>query len=41
MAGGSRLAPDALSRSFGFERLDAGAAVASARARAEWAGGGF
>jgi hypothetical protein len=38
MAQGSRLSPAALSRSFGFEALDAGALVAAARARGEWAG---
>lgn len=38
LAEGSRLPPEELSRAFGSERLDAGAAVASARARGEWAG---
>lgn len=41
LAEGSRLSPEALSRSLGFERLDAGAAAAAARTRGGWAGVGF
>lgn len=38
LAQGSRLSPADLARSFGFERLDAGALAAAARARGTWAG---
>jgi hypothetical protein len=38
LAEGSRRSPEELSRSFGFERLDAGALAAAARARGAWAG---